>query len=67
MLHDKKTFIKEYCLARRIPYKFLSEQLYINGVFCCFSVYNLPWAELIYAIDTMVSYDEYGFFKSLNR
>lgn len=60
--HNKITVVREYCLARRIPYKFQKEQLTINKEFCCFSVYNIPWSELFQIIDNMVEYDNYGYY-----
>lgn len=66
--HNKITVVREYCLARRIPYKINKEMLLINKEFCCYSIYNLPWNELLSTIDKMVEYDNYGFFeRSKNR
>ena len=54
MSHNKITFAKEYCLCRRIPYKFNGEQLVIGGKNetknIIFSVYNIPY-ELVRVIN----------------
>lgn len=63
--HNKITFVREYCLARRIPYKIKNESLYINGHFILYSVYNLPWLELMQIIDNAVVYDDYGYYKRM--
>lgn len=69
--HDKVTFVREYCLCRRIPYRFVGNfgQLIIGnsnvGADCIYSVYNLPYSELVSTIDSMVQYDEYGWFAGL--
>ncbi len=46
--HDKITFAKEYCLCRRIPYRFKGEQLEIGKEkrSVIFSVYNIPYTEI---------------------
>lgn len=53
--HDKISFAKEYCLCRRIPYYFHGEHLSIGdkqyGYRSIFSVFNLPYKELIETID----------------
>ena len=71
--HNKITFVREYCLARRIPYKIKGEQLSIrdksiNSIwFVCFSIYNLTYSELIRVIDNAVIYDETStFFQAVN-
>ena len=64
-VHDKVTLAKEYCLCRRIPYRFIGEQLIVgdkNGKDVIFSVYNFPYSEIISVIDRMVEYDEYGWY-----
>lgn len=70
--HNKITFVREYCLARRIPYKIKGEQLSIRDKgtksewFTCFSIYNLTYSELLNVIDRMVIYDQYGDFQNVN-
>lgn len=70
--HNKITFVREYCLARRIPYKIKGEQLSIRDKetksewFTCFSIYNLTYSELLKVIDRMVIYDQYGDFQNVN-
>lgn len=58
--HNKITFAKEYCLCRRIPYKFKGEQLTIGDdkKISFFSVYNFSYSDLIAEIDKYVEYDE---------
>lgn len=64
--HNKITFAKEYCLCRKIPYKFDGETLIIGdtktyeGSVSFFSVYNFSYADLIAAIDREVEYSEFG-------
>lgn len=64
--HNQVTVVKEYCLARRIPYKIgNNEQLLIGkgkNKQCIFCIYNIPWKELFSTIDRFVEYDEYGHF-----
>ena len=62
--HNKITFAKEYCLCRKIPYKFNGERLTIgkyDGTYgsavSIFSVYNFTYADLIKCIDEQVEYD----------
>lgn len=55
--HNKISFVREYCLCRRIPYRIQRETLYIDGEYFCFSVYNLTYSELITAIDKACIYD----------
>lgn len=62
--HNKITFAKEYCLCRKIPYKFKGEQLTIGmydgtygSAITIYSVYNLTYADLIKCIDDNVDYD----------
>lgn len=64
--HNKVTLVREYCLARKIPYKLVGEHLYLGSmktdgrVVSFFSVYNFPWNELLGAIDAHVEYNEFG-------
>ena len=58
MRHNKESFVREYCLARKIPYRLVKEQLYVDGNYCCYNVYNLTYADLLVAIDNMITYDE---------
>ena len=64
--HNKITFAKEYCLCRKIPYKFNDEQLTIgdmktyNGTVSIFSVYNFTYKDLIEMIDKYTEYNEFG-------
>ena len=58
MKHDKITFTREYCLARRIPYKIKREALFIDGVQFCYSLYNLTYADIVNCIDSFVKYDD---------
>lgn len=70
--HNKITFAKEYCLCRKIPYKFSGEQLTIgdmktyNGTVSIFSVYNFTYKDLIEIIDRYVEYDEFGNYKCVH-
>ena len=71
--HNKITFAKEYCLCRRIPYKFYGETLVIGtgdkwgDKFSIFSVYNFTYADLIKTIDDNVEYDaENTYFVRVN-
>ena len=57
--HNKETFIREYCLARRIPYSIKRDQLNIAGHYAVFNIYNLGYADLINAIDAMCVFDPY--------
>lgn len=65
MTHDKISFVREYCRCRRIPYQIKREALYIDGLQVCFSVYNLPWLELVEMVDKAVYYDRFGFYDGL--
>ena len=68
--HDKITLAREYCLCRKIPYKFHGEQLVIgdkNGKDVIFSVYNFTYTELIAVIDRMVEYDDFGWYAGVKR
>lgn len=62
MSHNKETFAREYCLARRIPYKLHNEGLVIKSpdghyMQVCFSVYNLTYKDLIEEIDRCCEYN----------
>lgn len=67
-IHNKTTFAKEYCLCRRIPYKFKGEQLTIGdmktygGSLSIFSVYNYTYHDLIDVIDYHTEYDALGHY-----
>ena len=60
--HDKISFVREYCLCRRIPYRIMRESLCIAGEYFCYSVYNLTYSELVQAIDKVCVYDETSTF-----
>ena len=64
MSHNKETFVKEYCLCRRIPYKLKGETLYINKQPVIFSVYNLTYQDLLKTIDNWCEYDSNTCFKN---
>ena len=65
--HNKETVIREYCLARQIPYAIKGDGLYINGVCQMYNIYNIPWAELIQTINKNVQFDSItGYFKSFS-
>lgn len=67
MQHDKVSFIQEYCRCRGIPHQIKNEALFIGkGIMkkqVCFSVYNLPYRELMDVVDSSCVYDEYGFYQ----
>ena len=65
--HDKISFVREYCICRRIPYRIMRESLYIDGEFFCYSVYNLTYSELIQAIDKACQYDNTTTFFIMRR
>ena len=66
--HDKKTLANEYCLCRNIPHRWvggIDAQLIIgdkNGKAVIYSIYNLPYSEIIPTLDNMCEYDEFGRF-----
>ena len=62
--HNKLTFTAEYCRARRIPYSIKREALFINKKQICFSLYNLPYSEIITMIDNACEYDDVTTFYS---
>lgn len=70
--HNKITFAKEYCLCRKIPYKFKGEQLTIgdmktyNGSLSILSVYTYTYQELIDMIDYYTEYDAFGYYLRVN-
>lgn len=64
MTHDKFSFVREYCLARKIPYKFKKESLYIDKNFVWYSIYNHPWSELISIIDKHCIYNDFGYYEA---
>lgn len=63
--HDKISFAREYCRCRRIPYRVKGEALFIDGWQVCFSLLNLPYAEIVTMIDNECCYDSYGHFEAL--
>lgn len=63
--HDKISFAREYCRCRRIPYRFNRETLYIDGFPVCFSIYNIPYTEIVQMVDKEVIYNEIGFYECL--
>ena len=65
MTHDKISFTREYCRCRRVPYRFNREALVINGFRVCYSIYNIPYTEIVHMIDDSVIYNEMGFYESL--
>lgn len=65
MTHDKISFTREYCRCRRIPYRFKNETLYIDGYAICYSIFNIPYAEIVQMIDKEVIYNEMGFYESV--
>ena len=71
-VHDKVTLVREYCLCRKIPYRVLGGdlgQVVIGnkdvGTDVIYSIYNIPWAEIIQTIDGMVVYDDFGRFERM--
>lgn len=60
--HDKISFAREYCRCRRIPYRIIRESLYIAGRYVCYSLYNIPYREIVEMIDNSCEYDENGYF-----
>ena len=71
--HDKKTLANEYCLCRNIPHEWVGNfgQLIIGtkGEWrnCIYSIYNIPYSEIISTIDSMCEYDEFGRFCGLKH
>ena len=70
--HDKKTLANEYCLCRDIPHRWDSGnlgQLIIGeqGKWrnLIYSIYNIPYSEIIPTIDSMCEYSESGFYTGL--
>lgn len=66
MLHNKVSFVRKYCLCRRIPYQIKGEALFIGGRKhknqVCFSIYNHTYRELLDIVDEACVYDDYGNF-----
>ena len=66
--HDQKTLANEYCLCRKIPHRWVGGnlgQLVIGtgiGRDVIYSIYNIPYSEIISTIDNMCDYDEFGHF-----
>ena len=72
--HNKKTFANEYCLCRNIPHRWVGDsvcQLVIgnreSGEDCIYSIWNIPYSEIAYTIDSVVNYDEFGRFVSVKK
>ena len=71
-MHDKQTLANEYCLCRDIPHKWESKimgQLVIGtGKYkdVIYSIYNIPYEEIIPTIDKMCEYDELGKYIGLS-
>lgn len=65
MTHDKISFAREYCRCKRIPYRFNKESLVIDGYTICFSIFNIPYTDIVKMIDDSVYYDECGFYESV--
>jgi len=72
--HDKKTFANEYCLCRGIPHRWvggITAQLVIGtsvtGTDVIYSIYNIPYAEIVSTIDNMVEYNDFGQFIKLKK
>lgn len=64
MEHNKHTVIKEYCLARGIPFRFSRGCLLLgkNRVVSCFSVEDTDWDDIIPCINRMIQFDSDGQF-----
>lgn len=62
MTHDKISFTREYCRCRRIPYHFDKESLYIDNHYICYSIFNIPYTEIVPLVDKHVAYDSLGFY-----
>lgn len=74
MTHDKKSLANEYCLCRNIPHRWVGsgqEQLVLGTAEtlkdCIYSIYNIPYSEIIPTIDSMVTYDDFGRFESIKK
>lgn len=74
MTHDKKSLANEYCLCRKIPHRWvggITGQLVIGNSEtkqdCIYSIYNIPYSEIISTIDSMVTYDDFGRFESIKK
>lgn len=64
-IHNQLSFIREYCLCRRIPYKFHGETLVVGTKehsFFIYSVFNFTYVDLIRIIDNKVEYNNFGYF-----
>jgi hypothetical protein len=60
--HNKLTFTAEYCRARGIPYRIKREALFIGSKQVCFSLYNIPYKEIVPMIDNVCIYDPVSLF-----
>lgn len=49
--HDKLTLAAEYCRCIRVSYRIKGEALFIGGKQVCFSLYNIPFIEIVPMID----------------
>jgi len=67
------SFVKEYCQARKIPYKIQGEGICIGdmktyeGTFSIFSVYNFTYNQLINTIDKYIDYDKFERYICVNK
>lgn len=58
-IHDQISFTREYCRCRRIPYRFINESLIIDNCTICYSIFNIPYVEIVKMIDDSVNYKLY--------
>lgn len=68
MKHNKMTVIREYCLARKIPYKFEGGALYLGRgtkAMFAFRVTLVPWEEIFPEINKKCHFNYDGDFESL--
>ena len=72
--HDKKALANEYCLCRQIPHRWVggtTAQLIIGdkytGKDIIYSIYNIPYAEIVSTIDRMCIYDSFGRFSGIRK
>lgn len=72
--HDKKTFANEYCICRGIPHRWGTDivgQLIIGtnvtGTDCVYSIYNIPYSDIVKTIDDMCEYNDFGQFIKLKK
>lgn len=73
IIHGKKSLANEYCLCRGIPHRWKgNEQLVIGnkevGYDVIFSIYNIPYSEIVSTIDSMCVYNEqFDYFIGLKK